>query len=246
MRGIGLVMTAGIRNNLRLKTAFFIVVAVTVICVAGIALIFCLQFIAPEAASPMPDMTKLEAYLSLVVYTTVLLCVGITLNAFGFQSMVREKARGNLQALLASPLKAGDIWLGKSLAVFVPGLVLGILAAVLVLVFINAVYFLPEIGFIFSWWLAVTSLIAVPLMYLALGLLVHLVGFTSRAASGNVIAQVFLPVMITLMINLLVRDVLDASSWLFMVVNLGLAAVIGFIVLILRLRLTPEKIVLSG
>jgi len=246
MSSIGLVMNAGIRSNLRLKTTVFIMLPITIICAAGVALIFCLQMIAPAMKAPVPDTAALQNYLGLVVYISGFLGVGITLNSFGFQTLVREKARGNLQSLLATPLRPADIWLGKSLSIFLPGAVFGILMAVMALVIINAAYFLPDMGFLVTPAMLVTSIIAVPLIYLFLGLLVHLVGLTAKASSGNVIAQVFLPVMITLMINLLVRNVMDASSWLFTGVNFGLAVILGIVVFVLRARMTPERIILSG
>jgi len=246
MNGLSLVTNTSVRNNLRLKTTVLILGAVTLICVAGVALIFCIQLLGPEARSAVPDRAKLEAYLGLVLYITNFMGIGITLNSYAFQNMVREKTRGSLQALLATPLSVTDIWFGKSLSVFLPGLVLGTVMTVLALVIINVIYFMPTIGFLLNSWIVVSSFVAVPLIYLSLGLLVHLVGLTSKTAVGNVIAQIFLPVMVTLMINLMVRDVLDAASWLFTVMNLGLAGIIGIIVLAIRSRLTPEKIILSG
>jgi ABC-type Na+ efflux pump permease subunit len=246
MSRISLVTNTGIRNNLRLKTTILILGTVTLICVAGVVLIFCIQLLGPETRTAEPDRSKLEAYLGLVLYVTSVMGIGITLNSYAFQNMVREKARGNLQALLATPLKITDIWFGKSLSVFLPGLVLGTAMAVVALVIINVIYFIPETGFLLNSWMIISSFIAVPLIFLLLSLLVHLVGLTSKTAIGNVIAQMFLPVILTLMINLLVRDLLDASKWLFTVVNLGLAVIIGIVIITIRSRLTPEKIILSG
>jgi hypothetical protein len=78
-----------------------------------------------------------------------------------------------------------------------------------------------------------------------LSLLVHLIGLSGKPATGNVIVQVFLPVFSSLMINLGVHHILDAASWPFAVANLGLAVVIGVIAILLRPRLTAERIVLS-
>jgi hypothetical protein len=63
--------------------------------------------------------------------------------------------------------------------------------------------------------------------------------------TGNVVAQIFLSVMVTLMINLAVRGVPNAGSWLFAVILLGVAAVLGVITLVVRPKLTAERIVLS-
>jgi ABC-type Na+ efflux pump permease subunit len=229
-----------------MKTALMIMVPVMLICVVGVALLLCILLIAPELASASPDRALLEGYLGLALYTSSLISIGIMLNSTIFQTMVKEKARGNLEALLATPLKVTDIWVGKSLALFIPGLVVGILFTLLAWVVINLIYFLPDIGLVINPQMVVNSLIAVPLMYLFFGMLVHLVGFVTKPATGNVIAQVFLPVMANLAAQLVARGAMDANSWQFMVMNLGIAAVIGVIVLLVRRRLVAERIVLSG
>jgi len=91
----------------------------------------------------------------------------------------------------------------------------------------------------------VSSLVVVPLVYFALMLLVHEIGISARPVTANILAQLFLPVVITLMINLVTRNVINAGSWLFTVVLLGLALIIGVFVLVLRSKLTVEKIILS-
>jgi ABC-type Na+ efflux pump permease subunit len=246
MSNIGLVTAVGIKNNLRMKTALIILLLVTLICIAGVAYIFCLLLITPEVESAAPDVTVLKDYLSLILYTSSLFSIGITLNSLIFQTLVREKARGNLNALLATPLKITDIWIGKTLALFLPGLALGILLTGLSLVIINMIYFVPGIGFLFSLEMALGSLVAVPLMFLFFGMLIHLIGMTGKASTGNVIAQVFLPVIANVMIQLGVRSSIGAGSWQFAALNLGIALLIGIFLLAFRSRLIRENIVLSG
>jgi ABC-type Na+ efflux pump permease subunit len=244
MRNIGTIITTSIRNNLRIKAAIITSVSVILICAIGVALIFCLLFIAP-AMETTPDRSELELYLGLIMYTTCLISVGVNMNAFAFQSMTREKSRGIIESLLATPLKVKDIWIAKSLAVFLPGLVVGEVFTFIALIAINYIYFVPKIGFLITPWIAISSFVAVPLIYLCLSLLVHLIGLAGRPATGNVIVQVFLPVIIALMINLMVRNILNATSWPFSLANLGIAAIVGIAVISVRSRLTRERIVLS-
>jgi hypothetical protein len=110
---------------------------------------------------------------------------------------------------------------------------------------VNYIYFVPKIGFLITPWIAISSFVAAPLIYICLSLLVHLIGLTGRPATGNVIAQVFLPVIVTLMINLAIHHILDAASWPFALTNLGIATALGIIVIFLQPRLTKERIVLS-
>lgn len=125
------------------------------------------------------------------------------------QSLAREKARCNIQALLATPLAPRDIWLGKSVGVFVPGLAFAVVMTTAALVALNLIYFVPKIGFLISLGMLVSNLVAVLLVYLALTALVHEVGLVGKPSTANILTQVFLPVMITIMINLALRGVYE-------------------------------------
>jgi hypothetical protein len=57
--------------------------------------------------------------------------------------------------------------------------------------------------------------------------------------------QISLPVVVTLMINLVMRNVLHIAGWPFVLFNLGIAAAVTVIFLVLQPRLTRERIVLS-
>ena len=245
MKNISLVIISSISNNLKSKALTAVFISITLMIVAGLALFFCLLLIAPAIDASAPDRAQLEMYLSLVMYTTGIICMGINMNVFAFQSMTREKSRGNLESLLATPLSAKDIWAAKSLAVFIPGLVLGEVLTFAAMLAVNYIYFVPKIGFIYTRWIGLSSFLAVPLIYLCLSLLVHLIGLTGKPATGNVITQIFLPIVLTLMINLILRSVLDAASWPFTLANFGLAAIVVIIIIFLQPRLTRERIVLS-
>lgn len=245
MREIALIINSSLRSNMRLKISIALSVAVVLICVTGLLLAFSLLLIGPAMQADIPDRSVLEMYLSLIMYAVCLIGLGVNMNAFAFQTMTREKSRGHIEALLATPLKASHIWIAKSLAVYLPGLVLGEVLAFISMMVLNHIYFVPVTGFLLTLPIALTGFVAVPLVYLSISLLVHLIGLTGKPATGNVIVQVFLPVFAALMINLVVRGVLDATAWQFTLVTLGTALIIGGIALLLRARLTSERIVLS-
>jgi len=246
MRDIILITVSSIKNNLKSKALTVVFVCVTQMIVAGLALFFCLLLIAPEINKPSPDRIQLELYLCLIMYTTCIICLGINMNVFAFQSITKEKSRGNIESLMATPLSVKDIWIAKSLAVFIPGMVLGEILTLAALLAVNYIYFVPKIGFVYTRWMALNSFLAVPLIYLCLSLFAHLIGLTGKPATGNVIVQIFLPTVLSLMINLAIRNILDAASWPFTLANLGLAAVITIIVIFLQPRITRERIVLSS
>lgn len=245
MRDIILITFISIRNNLKSKVLTIVFVGITIMIAAGLALFFCLLLIAPEMEMPSPDRSRLEIYLSVIMYSTCLICSGINLNVFAFQSMTREKSRGNIESLMATPANVKSIWIAKSLAVFIPGMVLGEILVLAALLSVNYIYFVPSVGFIYSYWAGINSFLVIPTIYLTLGLLAHLIGLTGKPATSNVLIQIFLPASLSLMINLVIRQILDAASWTFTLAGLGISAVITIIVIILKPRLTRERIVLS-
>lgn len=245
MKTTAIVMSATVKNTLRLWAITVVVVGIVFICVVGLLALLRFEAFRPEIESPSPDQAVLENYLGLALYATSFISVGIFASVFAFQSMLREKSRGNIQALLATPLEPGHIWLGKSLGVFLPGLVFAVIMTLGALLAVNFAFLVPETGFLVTGWMVVSSFVAVPLVYLALTLLVHLIGLVGKPVTGNVVAMVFLQVALILMINLVVHGVLNAASWLFTVIHLAVAVAIATVTLVLRSRLTPETIVLS-
>ncbi|WP_332445387.1 hypothetical protein [Dehalococcoides mccartyi] len=244
MKDIGLLTSVGIRNNLRSKVIVAVLIVVVLICAISLVLAFCLLAIAPAMKLEVLDRHTLEMYLSVTIYGACLIGLGINMNVFA-QTIMREKSRGNITALLATPLETSHIWVGKSLSVFLPGLIMGEVLGLISLLVVNYIYFVPRIGFLINPWMVISSFVAVPLIYLSISLLVNIIGLAGKPATANVIVQVFLPVFASLMINLGVRHVLDAASWIFTVANLGLSVIIVIIAVLLRPRLTRERIILS-
>jgi len=160
MRETYLVILNSIKNNLRLKIVLIVYIAVTIMCVLGVTIALCIFLIVPEMKTGLPDKSKLELYLGLIMYSTCFISLGVNLNSFAFQSMTREKSRGNIESLLATPLEAKNIWIAKSIAIFLPGLILGEFLALIALIAINYIYFVPAVGFIFNPWIAVSSFLA--------------------------------------------------------------------------------------
>jgi ABC-2 type transport system permease protein len=245
MSNIALVLINSFRYNLRMRAAFFISMAIIFICVVGVIVIFSVLIINPEMEKPVPDISALENAMGLVLFSASFITIGIYSGVFSIQSMIREKARGNIQALLATPLTPGDIWLGKSLAVFLPGLVFTIILTIAAFLAINLIYFTGTTGFIATPWMFISNLIASPLLYFSVVLFLYIVGLTGKAGTANIITQIFLPVMANVMIQLGIRTSLGAGSWLFMLILIGTAVVIGIGSLSIRSRLITENIIMS-
>ncbi len=120
MNYISKVMKAAIKTSLRLRSVVIVSIGVVFICAIGVAAIFATQFIVPGVNSATPDRSALENYFGLILFTTSFISIGIFASVNAFQSLTREKSRGNIQALLATPLTPRDIWLGKAWRSFCP------------------------------------------------------------------------------------------------------------------------------
>jgi len=244
MRSCALIIGHSLRQNFRQKTATIISAGIMLMCAAAIDATFCILLIAPTATAASRDRASRVTYLSIILYCNCLLGPGVNLNAFAFPTLTREKTRGNLEALLATPLSIRSIWAAKSIAVYLPGLVMGLATTLIALFTINGIVQLDRPGVLLPPWTAVGVFLATPLMYLCISLLSHLVGLTGKPASANVIVQLFLPLIITLTINLMLRNILEPGL-LLTLMNLGIAVALALIILFLQPRLTRERIILS-
>lgn len=83
------------------------------------------------------------------------------------------------------------------------------------------------------------------MIFLLLVILIHLIGMTGKAMTGNIIGQIPLSLISAVMINLSARNVVAADSWLFAVILFGIAALAGVAILILSKKLVTERVILS-
>jgi len=247
MRDIILITTGSIRNNLKSKALTVVFVSITLMIVAGLALFFCLLLITPAMNDSVPDRTQLELYLSLIMYTTSLICSGINLNVFAFQSMTKEKSRGNIESLMATPLSPKEIWIGKSIAIFLPGYAISIISTLIILSAVNFFVIIPATGnFILPAPLLLISFLINPLLFLAL--LLFIVLFSLANNPDIAIAPSFL-VGFGLMIGIplgVATGVINLVSWSFTLWCLAGVIIFWAADFGLYRLLTKENIVLSS
>ena len=114
MKNIGTLINTNIKNNFNTKTVIIIWYGLALLLVIAMVALFGVLLIAPELEKISPSKYMLDLYLGIILFSASILGLGINLNALGFTSMIKEKSRGNIQSLLATPLKLKDIWVGKA------------------------------------------------------------------------------------------------------------------------------------
>ncbi|SOD63846.1 ABC-2 family transporter protein [Streptomyces zhaozhouensis] len=244
MRQLLAVTGINLRNNMQSKALIVVFVGIGVLLV-GIAGVVAGAFVlGPEADDGDSTPAELGNSLGLIGYATTVVIIGASYSVLFSVPLTRDKIRGTLESLLATPTSARQVWLGKSLALFLPGAIVGnVLALGLTLVLAYGYLGSGEVEW--NGWLLLTTHVAVPLVYTGLSLVVHVAGLLGRVANANVLNVVFLPGFTATMLNLAGRGVVDAGSSAFLAINVGAAAVLVLLAVVFARKLTKERIVLS-
>lgn len=246
MRAVSIVLRRDF-HELRQTNAFGIMVilagVVTVAGAAGISIALGRQaWLGEEAARPW-----LELIMGLVAYFLPLLILIAFIWAFAGLPIVREKVNGNIECLLATPLNPGALWMGKCLAIFLPGFGISVIATLLVVLAVNLTTINPATGyFVLPAPALVTGLIINPLLFF--GLLAFMVLLSLASNPDIAIAPSFL-LGFGLMIGLplgIALGAINLASWPFALWYLAGTAVGWAVVGYLSRLLTKENIVLSS
>ena len=236
---------AGVRDLGRARSyrvAFGVMAAffVAILYVVGVKLL-----IAPLLARPELDRDLLAAAVTGLVYCTVLIITGLSLDINAIQPLVRGKASGSVESLLATPVTGRDLWLALSVASILPGIVVGVIAGAIATAVLGLTYLAPNEIPTATVWMILNCFVLLPILYFTVALLVHAVGLPGRATSGGVIAQVFLPVFASVIMNLAGRSVIAVTRADLAIVQLGLIVVLVGILVAVARGVTKERIVLS-
>ncbi|WP_054741588.1 hypothetical protein [Cellulosilyticum ruminicola] len=164
------------------------------------------------------------------------LTIGIPL--FTTTPFTKEKVNGVMSSLLSTKLTPDDICLGKSLAIFIPGLLISYLSM-----------FIFTIGLIIRHQISIplicTVFIMMPLFFL--GLSIWTVQLSMLNSPELAIAPSYL-IGLALFIGipmLSVMQIITLQSWYFFRIALIVTASMWILVVVFKQALTKEKIILS-
>jgi ABC-type transport system involved in multi-copper enzyme maturation permease subunit len=199
-------------------------------------------WLAEKEAAPV-----LEMILGLVTYFIPFMVLMSFIWAFGSLPVTKEKINGNIESLLATPLSPRSIWMGKCLAVFLPGFVISIASTLIVVLAVNFAAVMPATGsFVLPASVLLTSFLVNPLLFF--GLLAFIVLFCLANNPDIAITPSFI-VGFGLMIGIPVGvglGVIDLASWSFTLWYLAGTVIACSAVLYLSRLLTKENVVLSS
>jgi ABC-type transport system involved in multi-copper enzyme maturation permease subunit len=234
-------------QELRRTNAFRILVLTSAVITIGIAVgtsiaLSKIEWLGVEAAKPM-----LELIMGLVIYFLPFSVLISFIWAFASLPITIEKVNGNIESLLATPLSPKAIWMGKGLAIFLPGFVISIVSTLIVLLAVNFAAIIPATGdFFLPAPVLLTGLLFNPLLFF--GLLSFIVLFSLANNPDIAIMPSFLlgfGLMIGIPVGIAIGAI-DLASWSFALWYLAGTLVAWAVIGYLSRLLTKEQIVLSS
>jgi ABC-2 type transport system permease protein len=196
-----------------------------------------------QGATPSQIQLAGKAVMDGIVTTLPLVLTMLMCSVLSAYSVALDKAKRTMESLMSSPLSLRQIWLGKSLAVALPGVVIAILVTVLTFLAMNLAIAVPKTGgFIIPSFLPlVTGLVIVPVMAFVVVSLVnflHLVIANARLANLAFIG-IFFAIYFFSVTSL-------GSSWNFSLIYLVATVFLIMLATFLTRFLTKERVILSS
>ncbi|MBM4432900.1 MAG: hypothetical protein FJ025_02760 [Chloroflexi bacterium] len=184
-----------------------------------------------------------QSFLDSAIYILPLVLTMLICGVFSAYSIIMDKSKRTLESLLATPVSLRQIWLGKSLAVTLPSVIIAILVSLLTILAMNLAIVKPLFGsFIVPSPISfVIGLVIVPvIVFLVVSLVTFLQLIWANPRIANFIfTVVFFGVYFTTITG-------ATSSWnltlIFIIVVILLAALTVFIARFL----TKDRVVLSS
>jgi ABC-2 type transport system permease protein len=235
-----------VREILKTRAFIIICILVSLLTIAAAVITSVLlgrrEWIGEDAARPL-----LELIIGLLAYFFPFTILMIFIWGFSSLQIVKEKADGITASLIATTINPRQLWIGKSMAIFIPGYLMSIVSTMIVVLSINLSVILPASGnFVFPLPLFLVSLIWDPMLLLAT--LMFIILFSLAGNPDIAIAPSFI-VGFGMMMGIpigMVMGVINLVSWDFSLWYLGGTAVFWVILIILTRFLTKENMVLSS
>ena len=244
MNKILIVVRRDISETLRTKTIYFFMILACVLSLPYFGSFSSVIDELLEQGMPTGELQlAIQQLLNIVLETLPWVLSMITCSVFSAHSIAMDKAKRTLESLLATPLSLRQIWLGKSLAVTLPGVAIGLLISLLTMLAMNLAVVVPTVGsFIMPNALSImTGLVIIPLLTF---LVVSLVSFLQLIMADPRIANfVFIGAFLIVYIST-ITELFPSQKLVFgYVIAIGiLAALTAF----LARFLTRERVILSS
>ena len=195
-----------------------------------------------EEAKPL-----LELFMGLAVNYMPLIVLFTCMATWATDPIAKEKAKGPIESLLATPLTARAVWIGKSLAIFLPAYIIGLITTLIIILAMNFASILPATGhFVLPLPEALTSFLFLPLLMFALISLGVLASLITNPVIGQTVV-IFVGVLLLQVVGQVGGRIWWLlASWDYVLYNLAGAVLLGLIAFYFSRYLSKERIILSS
>lgn len=245
MKKLAALMKMSNRRNFE-SPALFITYLMTVVIILVIGCIISTQAVLkPLILNPETTGEQMGFAFQAILLGMLALSVGICYSVMLAVPMTKDKANGNIESMLAADANIRDIWIAKTISLYLISLftaliLTGIASMILKAAFIPAGTALP-----LNKWFMITIFVGIPLMYLGECFLINLIALCYSTEGGNVIGAIFCPLVAILTINLVARNTVNPTEPVLFIVYLAMAVILFGVSLILYRKVDKEKVVLS-
>jgi len=198
-----------------------------------------------QNASPQIISQSSLFFLNSIVYILPLMFSILVCSIFAAYAVITEKAKRNIESLMATPLSLNQIWMAKSLAVTLPSVVIGIAVSIFGYVVITIQAVVPKTGGVIvpDALAIVSALVLVPiLIFTVVSIVIYLQLVISNPRIANLVfTGIFMVVFFG--INFLTSLGININ---FSVIYLGMIVVCAGISYLLSRSLTKERVLLSS
>jgi len=192
------------------------------------------------------EVTTIQALLGTFSFALSLMLMLLFCTYINAYTLMLEKMKRSLEALLCTPLSLNQIMLGKTFALFLPSVILAWLFTFASLAGINWFFIAPELGkFIMPGAAPLIAIfIAVPvvffflsLMMVELQLIINNIRWVNAAIMGAIFGVGF---------GLSASLQFGSSSWNVVLISLGVGVALALVAVALSRWVTRERIVLTS
>jgi ABC-type Na+ efflux pump permease subunit len=235
-----------IREALRSRSTYLFFVIMVIISFTQLGTYnHAIDILIRQNASPQIISQSSLFFLNSIVYILPLMFSILVCSIFAAYAVITEKAKRNIESLMATPLSLNQIWMAKSLAVTLPSVVIGIAVSIFGYVVITIQAVVPKTGGVIvpDALAIISALVLVPiLIFTVVSIVIYLQLVISNPRIANLVfTGIFMVVFFG--INFLTSLGININ---FSVIYLGMIVVCAGVSYLLSRSLTKERVLLSS
>jgi ABC-2 type transport system permease protein len=247
MKKIMAIMKKDLRETFHTK-AFYVSIGIVIFVLAALSLAISepIDALMEEGLLPAEISSAIQPLMGTTAFMLSLMLMMLFCMFINAYSVTVEKVKRSIESLLCTPLSLRQIWLGKTLAVFLPSVILGLVFTFGGIAGINQFLLAPELGHFIMPGAAplVAILVTVPMIVFFLASLLialQLIIANIRWINSALMAAIFI-------VGFALSPALKfgPSSWSVVFVSLGVAVALALVATYLSRLVTKERIVLSS